>query len=266
MHTGRRAPVQFDRPPVLEVACGIAFSLPKPLKTAHIGLYWSKVAAEFPRCEDAAPLALIVEGPGAPASIEYSLQLEAVALPPMRRAWLINELGTHLLQLQEDRFVFNWKRTSEGNAYPSYRSVIADFRRHWAHYKKFLAQQELGEPVPRQLEMTYFNMLPGSKEYLRDHVRSNASDRFLNAPDALNWRSVFNMPESFGRLHVSAATGRNTVTGEPVIRLDLLARGLPKDPTQIGCEAWFDLAHDWITHGFADVTTPEAHKEWGRTA
>ena len=99
MQKDGRVPVQFDQPPVIEVACGVAFTLPKPLKTAHIGRYWSRIVGEFPRCDDAAPIAMIVEGQGTPDTTDFNVQVEHVALPPMRRAWLINAEGTHLLQL-----------------------------------------------------------------------------------------------------------------------------------------------------------------------
>jgi uncharacterized protein (TIGR04255 family) len=260
-----RAPVKFDRPPVLEVACGIAFALPKPLKTAHIGLYWSRVADQFPRCEDAQPIAMVVEGPDAPDSTGYDIQFEAVTLPPLRRVWLLNEPGTHLLQIQEDRFLFNWKRTEQEVTYPSYVTVIAGFREQWASFQEFLVAEGVGAAVPRQLEMTYFNMLSGPK-VLRDYARDVTPERFLGEPDAVNWRSVFSLPEGCGRLHVNAATARHAVSGSKGIRLEITARGLPRDTSESSCGAWFDLAHEWITRGFADVTTEDAHKEWGRTA
>src|SRR5947209_6356975 len=93
-----RVPVRFDRPPVIEVACGVAFRLPKPLKSAHIGLYWSKVAREFPRCDDAPPIPMIVE---VGSDSMPAIQIETSSLPPLRRAWLIDAQGTHLLQLQD---------------------------------------------------------------------------------------------------------------------------------------------------------------------
>lgn len=266
MQTEGLKPVEFDSPPVLEVSCGIAFTLPKPLKTAHIGLFWSKVSRDFPRCEDAPPIAMIVEGPGSPDSTEINFTFEHVGLPPMRRSWLLNAEGTHLLQLQDDRFLFNWKRTDPADAYPSYKQVVAGFRAQWAGYKAFLAEQGLGEPVPTQLEMTYFNMLSDAQDLFRDHIRDVSSDRFLPKPDAVNWKTLFTLPNSCGRLHVSAASARHVSTGEKGIRLDLMARGLPPDTSTVGCDAWFDLAHDWITQGFADLTTNEAHKNWGRTA
>lgn len=266
MQTDGRVPVKFGQPPVIEVACGVAFTLPKPLKTAHIGKYWARVSSEFPRCEDAIPLSTVVEGEGPVESTELNLQIEQATLPPIRRAWLINAEGTNLLQLQEDRFLFNWKRTDKSSAYPSYRQVVADFRRQWYRYKEFLASEGLGVPATAQLELTYFNYRPGAFDFLRDLQRSEGQERFLNAPEAVTWKVAYNLPDGNGRLHIAAMNARNAVTGEKGVRLDLTARGLPKDHSDEGCEQWFDLAHHWITHSFADITTPEAHQAWERTA
>lgn len=262
-----RPPVKFDKPPVVEVACGVSFDLPKPLKSAHVGLYWSHVSTEFPRCDDAQPIAPVFENLGASDPLEFGFQLESVALPPLRRAWLINEPGTHLLQIQQDRFLFNWKRVDESPAYPSYAQVIADFRNQWRRFKDFLAEQELGEPSVTQLEMTYFNFVPGNdRAVLRDHVRDPAPGRFLPAPEAVGVKHLYSLPGSNGRLHVSAASARQATTGVVGTRIEMTARGLPRDTSYEGCDRWFDLAHQWITHGFADITTDSAHTTWGRTA
>jgi uncharacterized protein (TIGR04255 family) len=266
MSSHKRKPVKFATPPVVEVACGIAFSLPSPLKTAHIGLYWSTVVDAFQSAEDAPPLQLTVErleneGPAAVA-------VEIMNMPPLRRSWLINREGTNLLQVQEDRFLFNWKRTEAQPEYPSYENVISAFRDYWAGFRKFLSTNGLGEPTVRQLEMTYFNVIKGpSTDFLIDHQRRQDADRFLPEPEAVNWRTQYLLPESMGRLHVAALSTRNVATGEKAIRLELTARGMPKDSqTGPACDGWFDLAHEWITQGFTDVTSPAMHAVWGRTA
>jgi len=262
-----RPPVKFDKPPVVEVACGVSFELPKPLKSAHVGLYWSRVSAEFPRCDDAQPITPIFENPSAADPLELSLQLEPVSLPLLRRAWLINEPGTHLLQIQQDRFVFNWKRVDESPMYPSYAQVVADFRIQWGRFKDFLAEQDLGEASVTQLEMTYFNFVPGDDQpVLRDHVRDMASDRFLPVPEAVAIRHLYALPEGNGRLHVAASSARQASSGVKGTRIEMTARGLPRNTSNEGCDKWFDLAHEWITHGFADITTDSTHAIWGRTA
>lgn len=266
MPNSGRVPVRFDRPPVVEVVCGISFALSKPIRTAHIGLYWSRVAEEFPRCEDAPPIAMVIEGQGASDSIDYKMQIEQLSLPPLRRSWLINEAGTNLVQLQDDRFLFNWKRDTTDAAYPSYEQVVAGFREQWANYKAFLTA-ELAEPVVTQLELTYWNFWVGGPEFLRDHARDvSKADRFLPSPEAINFRTIYGLPDGAGRLHVAASSARHSRSGEKGVRLELTARGMPRDISERGCAEWFDLAHEWITQGFADMTTEDSHTAWGRTA
>jgi hypothetical protein len=161
----------------------------------------------FPRCDDAPPLAVVVEGQGAPEP-EMDIHIQQVDLPPLRRAWLINEQGTNLIQIQEDRFLFNWKKGSGNAPYVGYPKVVSGFHEQWNRYKAFL-RAELSEPVPTQLEMTYWNFLAGSWELLRDHRHDPSDDsRFLPPPEVFNWRSTFSLPEGMGRLHVTATSAR----------------------------------------------------------
>lgn len=260
MSAATTKPVKFQNPPVMEVACAVTFRLDRPLKSGHVGLYWSKVQDEFPRCEDASPIPAMFEATSNAPAVTY----QVLEMPELRRTWLLNSAGTHLLQLQEDRFIFNWKRTDLDTSYPSYDTVIADFWKQWHQYRHFLIEQGLGSPVVVQLELTYFNVLIGPVHFLRDHRREVAEGRFLPTPEAMNYRLQFVLPDNCGRLHVNAASARQIQTGETALRLDLTARGLPKDASGPSCKDWFDLAHVWITHGFADLTTSEAHQLWER--
>lgn len=266
MTSTQRTPIKFDRPPVTEVVCGVSFTLTKPIKTAHIGRYWSRVADEFPRCDDAPPIAQIIEGAGPADSTEFNIQFEQIDLPPLRRAWLINEPGTHLLQLQEEKFLFNWKRVGNDANYPSFPNVISDFKLQWEKYRSFLVEQKLGEPSIVQLELTYWNFLIGQGALLKDFQSNDANRSFLPKADAVQIRNIYSLPDGKGRLHVAASTARNLSTSEKGIRLELTARGVPKEITEKNCEDWFSLAHDWITQGFADITTDAAHRIWERRA
>lgn len=260
-----RVPVNFERPPVVEVACGIAFSLPKPLKTAHVGMFWSRVREQFPVAEEAMPLAMTVENTDGDVALQ-SVEVGFASVPPLRRTWLINKEGTHLIQLQDDRLLYNWKRTDSQPEYPSYVNVIAGFKDQWANFKSFLSENGLGEPTVRQLEMTYFNIVDHAQlpTLLVDHVPAGSGSRFLPEAEGINWQTHYRLPQTVGRLHVAITSARNSSTGEKVVRIDLTARGLPTQKDEASCYAWFDLAHEWITHGFADITSSDAQKKWGR--
>jgi uncharacterized protein (TIGR04255 family) len=266
------APVKFARPPIFEVVCGAVFSGKRPLVTADIGAYWQRVRDFFPKVEDAAPLPNMVEQPGVGAIPVF----EFSNLPPLRRAWFFSADGRNLIQLQQDRFLFNWKRASDEDSYPSYAVVIEQFDRHLAGFLEFCLEIGIGELTFRQFELAYVNHISrtngldliGLGSLLVDHRRSTDHPRFLPDPEGVNWTSVYDLPNGFGRLHVAAQTALSLPTQEKLVRIDLTARGMSPDTSSNGRRAWFDVAHEWITHGFADVTAPDLHSEkcWGRTS
>lgn len=274
MQLPSRQRVRFSRPPVVEVACGVTFSFPESLKTAHVGAFWEKIRNEFPTVQDAQPLAVITERPGVTAAA--GMNFEMLDMPPLRRAWFLSADGESLVQLQEDRFLVNWRRAA-GNSpskYPTYEVVIERFKKLWSQFQKFASETGLGVPTILQLELVYVNAIVKTDGFagslpsvLIDHSRSTVGERFLPSPEVFNWQTSYNMGNDRGRLHVVAQTAVNTANPGmgPVLRLDLTARGLPQDTEVSGIAEWFNIAHGWITHGFADVTTTDAQNIlWGR--
>jgi len=240
--------------------------------TAHIGAFWNLVRSEFPRIQDAGPLANIVEGAGPVAEIGFQF----TNLPPLRRSWLLSEDGRNLIQLQEDRFLFNWKRSEAQDPYPNYSVVYAQFERHLARFLNFCEEMGVGPITMRQFELVYVNHISNANGLeeagvtgpLVDHVRDMSTDRFLPEPEGFNWTTVYQLPESLGRLHIAAQTAVNIPNQEKLVRLDITARGIGKDQSVDGRREWFKVAHEWITHGFADITSPSLHgaNVWGRTS
>lgn len=262
-------PVKFDRPPIIEVACGVLFANSNALQTAHIGAFWERVKADFPRIEDAAPLIPLLEEPGSTTvSFEYS------DLPPLRRTWLLSEDGRTLIQLQQDRFLFNWKRTAEDDPYPSYDFVIKKFDTYLSLFLSFCVEAGLETLQFRQFELTYINHISSSNgldavglsSLLVDHVRDTSSERFLPEPEGVSWTTVYTLPNNMGRLHISAQSAMSLPNQEKLVRLDLTARGIPAGDASGVRKDWFNLAHEWITRGFADITNPTLHRAetWGR--
>ena len=265
------APVKFDRPPIFEVACGVLFADPNVIKTAHVGAFWQRKREAFPRVEDAAPIGAVIEDRNRTLPPDF----EITALPPLRRAWLISEDGRNLIQIQQDRFLFNWKRSKDDDSYPSYSVVIEQFENHLADFLSFLEEQGIPRPAYRQFELTYVNhisesnglQVTGLDGLLVDHIRSVSPNRFLPQPDGINWTTGYPLPNGVGRLHISAHTAIRVPEGETIVRLDLTARGIPADASEAGRRPWFDLAHEWITRGFADSTAPVLHSDaWQRTS
>jgi uncharacterized protein (TIGR04255 family) len=160
-------------------------------------------------------------------------------------------------------------KSPEEGVYPSYDTVIVDFERLWGEFRTFVAQEQLGDLLPRQLELSYINVIPRDSipdkdPVLVDHKRDASRPRFLPDPESFTWRTSYLLPDNGGRLHVLATTARQISTGAPLIRLEISARGI-NDVAADDMRAWFDLAHEWITNGFVDVTTTRIQSEvWRR--
>jgi uncharacterized protein (TIGR04255 family) len=256
--------VRFEKPPVVEVFCGVLFGQLPELRTAHVGVYWSRIRKEFPIVDEAPLLSPSIEtfSPASP------VEIEAGFVPPLARTWFQRADRRGLIQLQGDRFVYNWKRASPTDGdYPSYDRVILDFERQWQEFCDFVAKEGLGGLVPRQLELGYVNIIPDASvpagdPVFVDHARNVSRSRFLPEPESLAWRTSYAFPDS-GRLHVIITSARQADTGDPIKRLDMVARGINEiGATQM--RAWFDLAHEWIVNGFVDVTTSTMQTVWRR--
>lgn len=255
--------VDYEAPPVVEVVSGVAFATLGKIKAPHFGLFWNSLKERFPIVEEQPLLSPIRAGP---AEIEIS------NVPPLPRFWFVNEEKGELLQLQKDRFIFNWKREDASPPYPSYTEIYPKFDEMLSTFGKFVRAEKLGELTFRQFELTYVNhipttslaeFLPRPTDVLVDHRRDVSSDRFLPEPDKFNWTNVFSLPKDQGTLLVTAQTAIRAKDNQPLIRLDISARGIGQNGTNM--HDWFELAHEWIVRGFADLTDPKIQNEvWRR--
>jgi uncharacterized protein (TIGR04255 family) len=264
-------PVQFSNPPVAEVVCGITFATSKPLKSVSFIPFWKTIEKDFPEIDEAPPLPQVIEPPtGAPVQHHVQFNLGV----PSLRTWLRSADKRALIQVQPDRFMFNWKRVAPADAYPSFKEVYAEFERRYADFLKFLTDSQFGQLQYKQFELTYINLIgvdnglkdAGENRVLVDHTRDATRERFLPYPSGFHWATSYVLPADEGRLHI-IAQGPIDAFGEKKMRLDMIARGVSKDHSEAGRTAWFDMAHTWITQGFADSTSRALHEShWKRTS
>jgi len=262
---------EFENPPVIEVVCGVLFKPIETLLAPHLGVLWEKFKEEYPACQETAPLAPVIERfDGTPP-----VQLELTDRPPLPRVWFVHRNENGIIQIQRDRFLHNWKKVQDDDAYPRYGNVIRLFRDRLTSFEKFLAEANLGFIEPHQYEMTYVNHIPKGDRLeplqqvgvvFPDFDWRPQEERFLKRPEAFTWRTTFAMPDESGRLHVTIRSGVRRGDNVPMLLLDLTARGFGKDCSKEAMWAWFDLAREWIVRGFADLTGENMHKNvWKRT-
>ena len=260
----------YERPPVIEVVCGILFKSIDKLLAPHLGLLWEKYKTEYPVCREVPPLAPVIERFEEAPRID----LQLADVPPLPRIWFVHEKDNGIIQVQRDRFLHNWKKVLPEDEYPRYPQVIELFKGRLSQFESFLSENDLGAMEPRQYEMTYINHIPQGEGWTKLNeigkvfpdfsLRAN-EHRFLPEPEGINWRTSFALPDEAGRLHVTIRHAKLRDSDIPVLLLDLTVRGIGKDKSPGGMTDWFDLAREWIVRGFTDLTGEDMQKNiWRR--
>jgi len=255
----------YENPPVIEVVCGITFEPLKGFKAPHFGLFWQKLRNEYPFCQSAPPLGF----PPGPVDTESEFPL------PLPRIWFISQDRTSVIQLQNDKFLCNWRKMEEGGSYPRYDNIIKSFKKNLKLFKTFLKDEKFNQLKLTEYELSYINHIPQSKGWesidqiqslLPDLVwRTYDEDRFLPSPQKLGWTLSFPLPENKGVLNVKLNQAIRKKDNVPLFILELTAQGTPTEQSVEGIWEYFDVAHKWIVFGFTDLTSPEVQRSvWKR--
>lgn len=263
----------FKRPPVVEVAIGVQFD-PVGLAVPHLGLLWQEYREELPRFEEKPPLDPVVERFGVRTPLGQP-KITLMEHPPANRLWFHNESGDELVQVQPDRFIFNWRQVDPNREYPRYEAVEASFFRAFSKFSTFLAAHGLSSPRITQCEVTYVNhILPAEGVWSSHGAAGNAvtlvgspGGDFLPAPEDVRAAARFiintEAHEQAGRLHITLEPRFFVQGDQPLLFLQLVTRGAPLGEGLEGARTFFRLGREWIVRGFFAVTTSAMHKEWG---
>jgi uncharacterized protein (TIGR04255 family) len=260
----------YDNPPVSEVVFGIQFNKLENLKAPHTGILWEKLGRkEYPECKEMPPLAHTIESFDEIAPQLPSVTIEEFNHPPLPRLFFISEIKNHLIQVQEDRLLQNWRKLQAEDEYPRYVKLFPKFIGSWQLFNSFADELNLGPIQPNQYELTYVNHIPRGRGWrnlseihnvFRD-LQSEPDRRFLPEPENISWRKTYRLPNDSGRLHVSLRLAISRESKDQVMILDLTARGFATKKM----DAWFDMAHEWIVKGFTDLTSKSIQESvWKR--
>lgn len=253
----------FKHPPLSEVSIGIQFEPLDRMRIPHFGSLWECFRKEFPLVEHAPPI--FKDG---------AFEVDKTSGLPLPRVWFINQIETRVIQLQVNRYNFNWRTREDAEAYPRFPEIKASFLRYLSVLEEFLAKADIGLIKPMVTELSYINTFKHGKEIdssndtsriFRDFCWQKQDDRFLPKPTSLNWDVSFPIVGDQGALKVRLTHVKRLTDLKVVPQLELAAsRRIPAGETLATTQSWYDLAHDWIVRGFADLTTTEAQENhWG---
>lgn len=266
---------EFDNPPLTEVVLSAQFEPLPGLSIPQIGRLWQEYETSLPRVEQRPPIEPIIERVGV-KSPSFWAQWETLHTMPIPRVWFMDKDGRELIQIQQDRFIRNWKKVGPEDIYPRYEKHIRP--RFVEDINKFIAfadKNGLGAFLPNQCEVSYINhILSGdtwadhselnrvfnlwSTEYQPENGLQLETVRFAMSHQIVNEQGEF-----IGRLHVTVEPAFSpSEKSKPVFVLNMIARGRPLSDGIDGILSFFDLGRIHIVKTFKRITTKRMHEEW----
>lgn len=266
---------KYKKPPVVETVIGVQFPELRGFHSGHFGLYWREIQDRYPRCEEKDRL-----GPAAEPFPRKAVSGPALQVGPARvpnRMWYVATSGSELIQVQPDRYLFNW-RERPGEGYSSYEQNSQTFLQEFDGFRRFCEESGLELPTPNLCDVTYINhIVPERGESAVElfakvftGLEWQLSDDRLAAPEVASFNRVYVIDEQAGRLYAEASIAyRPTDTGglQEFVALRMTGRVLHRSQVSKGIAGSLQLAHEWVVNGFASITDPGMQRErWEKTA
>jgi len=274
--TGTPLP-DFAQPPLSEVAISVQFEPLPRLVVPEIGLLWQHYGGKYPHVQQHPPVDPAIERLGVRRPRSRRPNIELVVETPFPRIWFLTDDEKELLQIQQDRFIRNWRKLSASDAYPRYddhirRAFVADLR----DFQDFLDTNGIGRLTPNQCEITYVNYIePANGFQTHAHIgkvfsiwqQDFADDsryEVENATFSVRYLIRSDSGDFVGRVHASVQPVYRGTDDQTAFQLNLVARGKPFSPDLDGIMQFVDEGRERIVRLFADITRPEMHRTWGR--
>jgi uncharacterized protein (TIGR04255 family) len=189
----------------------------------------------------------------------------------MPRYFFISKSGSEAIQIQQDRFGYNWRKLQENDEYPRFGPIEERFEDYAQRFISFVQDHRLGNMRITQAEVTYVNKIrtegaPGKLEKVVSVFSGDYTDSFLHDPEevqlALRY-PILRDGDFCGRLYVDVRP-ITLLEGQAALNMVLLARGKPDGNDIKAARGFFETAHEHIVSGFTSITSKQMHQIWGR--
>lgn len=134
---------------MIELVLGVQFRPIGTLSTAHMGAFWRDfLKAQFPTVQEQLALLPQIEtfDPQGPPTLGVTIR-EGVQ---GNRCWFLSADGNELVQVQQDRFLHNWRKHTEKVVCPRFSPSSEKFLIQFEKFVRFLADSRIGEALPEQ--------------------------------------------------------------------------------------------------------------------
>ena len=263
--------LDFAKPPVEEVMLSILFEPLDRFFAPHLGEIWR----EF---KNSGFFYTTAQGTIPPSIESFSGQIPEPQVhisnvPDFGRILFIHESGDQILQIQRDRFTFNWRKIEEGQNYPGFSTIFTSFEDFCTCFRENLKIQGIGEINPLQYELSYINQLMQGDGWNTLNDIGKIYQMFVDSPQLYSfWSEVesailqtsFPITSLQGRLHLVISNRIKLPEQKQTLQTDFTVSGFPEN-TESEMIAWFKSARDHILEKFAGMFTEDIQTQvWER--
>lgn len=240
------------------------------MRAVHFGLFWRRVRDRFPNTEERPALAPVIEQAKRPSSRGVQLRFEAQEALALPRLWLLNGAGTEMIQIQNDRFIKNWRKRGDAQEYPRYEKAIKPaFERDFREFLSFLAEEKLGTVKVNQCEVTYVNHIVAGEGWsswdeidkIFTFCKQPPGVPYSGPAEEVGFHAQFPIlgpaTEWIGRLHVDVQPAIGVADARPMYAMNLTARGMCGEGYD-----FFDIGRRSVVKSFEHLTTENMHTVW----
>ena len=236
-----------------------------------VGTFWDHVRAEFPTVRTVPRIQTPIETPGTPLPPQ-PIQFAPDPIP-LARTWLETSDRKLLIQIQDDRYLHNWRRGQQPYApYPHFEELLDRFVARWNEYSQFL-QSHLSLPPPSiiQVEVSYINWFVdlAPEDFLRPAAAAHVDVPGVSPmPHGQSWTAFYHVMDGnqpIGRLYVQGLPAtRNEPPEGPGMQFALTVRIPCAGQPESEIPQHLLRARSAIVRSFDELTTATAHSNWGR--
>lgn len=235
--------------PIVELVVGMHFN-GFVFSNQEIYGFYNTIKDRYPIIQEHPPLPFLINKP-VDLTVDKSLPFFT------SRKFFLNELENKLIQIQLDKVLFNWRKTTHDDQYPHFNKVYAEFV---GIIKQLKSLDEISKNIC-QLEVTYL-----------DHILLDDFDKTDFNPSCIfnlyklngivnHIRSTFIFPNSEieGNFTIDLKSAINNTKNKKLFVLETNCRGSLGNKT---IDEWFYCAHSSILKLFREITTDEARLKW----
>ena len=265
---------KFENPPVVETVLGVQFVPVENLTNAHLGVFWAELRDQWPTVKVVPPLEEQFERFDEQDASWTAKVLQLRITQDLTARYMIGaEAKDRMLQVQRNRFHYNWLGGHVGQKYPSYDYVRPAFDEEYARFRSFVDGNSLGDVSPNQWEVTYVNHIPKHPKLWQEpkdwtslfpttSIMEGELEGLRLEGIQVDWH--YEIEPKRGRLHVQLFSGRKDSDEgkKDLLVMKLTARGSVDSEMGLDLGAGLDLGHETIVRSFNSLISKDARKHW----